>query len=515
MGMEMAVVMQVNNLVQTGPGGGKKDLSGKMTEFGKVMQDVQGNDVKADEGTRAQDVNLLSILAATAMPVVSFSAMPAEVTEQETEAALAGVLAADSLPSDAQEAKNALIMPAAPYVGAEDILTGTAEKDGQRIITLQGNAETSVVTGSNDEIAFSQVQIGANSEIVPNEKQAQSFAGASQANVDLGKLQTQVAADTGEKVQPSVTEQQTFVQPTVRGQFGLKEAEGVKPQQIEFSQQMMQGIKEPVMQQAQANRVDDVSTEAQSVFAALQDKMTLRRDVPLTKAENDAKLNEQVFTGAAEKLKSELPEQTANDEQFNAQSEAKPEVKQSAAEILKTAEKQPLFAGVLEQQGKVSEGTTLNATQETARQSTSLKDPYQVVGQIVNQAKLINFKDRSEMVIKLNPEHLGEMTLRISIDKGGVSAAFHTDNSEVRRLLENSMTQLRTDLANQGFKVDSVDIYAGLDHSLPDGQNGQGGQQREMQQQNRKPQAEQTFFESMEEFSRELESDEDGVDYRV
>lgn len=91
------------------------------------------------------------------------------------------------------------------------------------------------------------------------------------------------------------------------------------------------------------------------------------------------------------------------------------------------------------------------------------QDQFQIRAQIVDQAVLINRGNQeSEMLIRLKPEHLGELTLKVTVNNGVVNANFHSNNSEVRGLLEASLHQLKQDLANAGFKVDSVSISAGL-----------------------------------------------------
>jgi flagellar hook-length control protein FliK len=86
------------------------------------------------------------------------------------------------------------------------------------------------------------------------------------------------------------------------------------------------------------------------------------------------------------------------------------------------------------------------------------------------------------MVIHLKPEHLGDLTLKVSVSStGAVTASFHSDNAQVRAIIENSLVQLRHDLNSQGIKVDDVEVYAGLqDEHLPQGQGQQqawqGGQ---------------------------------------
>lgn len=94
---------------------------------------------------------------------------------------------------------------------------------------------------------------------------------------------------------------------------------------------------------------------------------------------------------------------------------------------------------------------------------TPPEDQYQIKNQIIDQARLINRENQqSEMVIRLKPEHLGDLVLKVTVNNGVVNADFHSNNSEVRSLLEASLHQLKQDLTNAGFKVDSVNISAGL-----------------------------------------------------
>ena len=112
-------------------------------------------------------------------------------------------------------------------------------------------------------------------------------------------------------------------------------------------------------------------------------------------------------------------------------------------------------------------------------------DDFDVPAQIVRQARLIRTAENTQMVIKLNPEHLGELTLRISVSQNGaVNASFHSDNAQVRTIIENSLVQLRQELNNQGLKVENVQVYAGLsEDGLMNGQGGQAWQQNRQQRQ--------------------------------
>ena len=105
---------------------------------------------------------------------------------------------------------------------------------------------------------------------------------------------------------------------------------------------------------------------------------------------------------------------------------------------------------------------------------------YEIPRQIVEQAKLLRTLNDTQMVIRLHPEHLGELTLRVSVgSNGAVQASFHSDNAQVRNVIENSLVQLRQELNNQGLKVDRVGVYAGLtDGQMPQGQGQEAWQQQ-------------------------------------
>lgn len=165
-------------------------------------------------------------------------------------------------------------------------------------------------------------------------------------------------------------------------------------------------------------------------------------------------------------------------------------------------------------------------------QTNQARETYNVPQQIVEQAKLLQRGTDSQMIIKLNPEHLGQLSLKVSVNgNGGVTAAFHTDNAQVRAILETTMTQLKQQLDEQGIKVDNVEVHTGLpDGQLPQDQGQQGFYQQQGQQVRSQQADLQDFEESSENLAAELENSQEnqevvldsqgnqisrGVDYSV
>ena len=129
-------------------------------------------------------------------------------------------------------------------------------------------------------------------------------------------------------------------------------------------------------------------------------------------------------------------------------------------------------------------GTTPAPVQEAAspapaQEAQRPQADYEIPRQIVEQARLLRTLTDTQMVIRLRPEHLGELTLRVAVGRdGAVQASFHSDNAQVRNVIENSLVQLRQELNNQGLKVDRVGVYTGLaDGQMPQGQGQEAWQQ--------------------------------------
>ena len=159
---------------------------------------------------------------------------------------------------------------------------------------------------------------------------------------------------------------------------------------------------------------------------------------------------------------------------------------------------------------------------QTTQDAPETQTDYEVPRQIVEQARLIRSGGDTEMVIHLKPEHLGDLTLKISVtESGAVNASFHSDNAQVRTIIENSLVQLKQELSDQGLKVDSVEVFSGLpDGQLPQGQGQQAWQQGQQGRfaGERKPE---DYAEEVDDLAAaalaqgEESAADDGVDYRI
>lgn len=230
-------------------------------------------------------------------------------------------------------------------------------------------------------------------------------------------------------------------------------------------------------------------------------------------AEADAK--PQIAPAAVKTVSASGETQAAGDDSSALTAESFPPAAQNAAPPPETPAANQVFATLVDQAaGRVNAAeSTFSAA---GNQTASAQDPHNVAQQIVDHARLINRAESSEMVIKLKPEHLGELTLKIVVDSGAVSATFHSPNSEVRAAIEASLPQLKHDMANQGLKVDNVGVYTSLDHFFANDQRH--APQQQMTQTTRRTNGDEAFSDTVATvaaISAQTSSGGTGIDYRI
>jgi len=88
-------------------------------------------------------------------------------------------------------------------------------------------------------------------------------------------------------------------------------------------------------------------------------------------------------------------------------------------------------------------------------------DTQGVIDQIVDKMKVEVKGDMSEIKIQLKPEHLGDVSLKITTQNGIVTAQFVAENQRIREIIEASFNQLRDSLAQQGIQLSQLSVSVG------------------------------------------------------
>lgn len=130
--------------------------------------------------------------------------------------------------------------------------------------------------------------------------------------------------------------------------------------------------------------------------------------------------------------------------------------------------------------------TDMNAiVQELTQQVHHAPDTEQIMRQIMDYMKVQVKADMTQMEIQLHPSSLGNVNVQISAREGVITAQFTAQNETVKAALETQIIQLKETLAEQGVKVEAIEVTI-ASHSFERNLQQNGGQDAEDAQQDKK-----------------------------
>lgn len=457
-----------------------------------LAQAVVGNDVQV------QDLTATDVAAETAGTVedLAQALLDASSSQQNAQAALQSILPQDASKGQAQKTMLAMLSGQNVETEAASDMTAATTQQAPQAQNLQN-----AVQMPQTQTSASMQQLLAQMSPVTDASQTPQQS--------LAELQSLSSLNTANLAQQAQTLSQQIMQaPQMETQAAASAA--------------------PLFQQAAAS-TNDTQTVKTSDFANLlgtdvthasASDLSLTQQVVATPQNGGSSLGDFLNGGSqssgqamAEMLQTsdgtvtvtQLPEEAAFDKAPTAQGDV------------------PAQAGTLTSFSQTLSSIDGTQASQSAQAAQQPQTDYDVPQQIVDQARLIQRGQDTEMVIHLKPEHLGDLTLRVSVGAdGAVNASFHSNNAEVRTIIENTLVQLKQELNNQGIKVDNVGVYAGLaDGGLPQDSGQQSWQQGSSQGQHHSTQESAEAFEDGQELAAALAAQKegnaatDGVDYRV
>jgi len=113
---------------------------------------------------------------------------------------------------------------------------------------------------------------------------------------------------------------------------------------------------------------------------------------------------------------------------------------------------------------KMSEGF-----HETISQAKDVALPYQkslqstVLNQIVDKAALSLKRGKTSIEIRLKPEFLGRLQMKVATEHHQVMIRILTDTPLVKDMINNNMHELRNALQNHGLEINNFDVFVACD----------------------------------------------------
>ncbi|WP_416198039.1 flagellar hook-length control protein FliK [Sporanaerobacter sp.] len=90
----------------------------------------------------------------------------------------------------------------------------------------------------------------------------------------------------------------------------------------------------------------------------------------------------------------------------------------------------------------------------------------EIIKQVLDKGKAVVDENKSEIRIKLKPEILGEVLLKVEVEKGVVVAKAIVDNYRVKELLETNIYQLKEGLEKQGLDIKTFEVQVGTNSNF-------------------------------------------------
>lgn len=118
--------------------------------------------------------------------------------------------------------------------------------------------------------------------------------------------------------------------------------------------------------------------------------------------------------------------------------------------------------------GKISSNSNLDQalvkeasfTEELRKSNATsqAQDRQSVIDQILQQIEVRNFANRTELHLKLNPEYLGELKVKLVHTDDGIRANFETASRTTRKLLRDGEEELKAQATNKGVRMRSMKV---------------------------------------------------------
>lgn len=106
-------------------------------------------------------------------------------------------------------------------------------------------------------------------------------------------------------------------------------------------------------------------------------------------------------------------------------------------------------------------------------------DTLDIMKQVMDYMKIQVKPDMSNLEMQLHPESLGSLQIHVASKGGNITAQFVTQNESVKAALESQMIQLKESFAEQGIKVDAIEVTVQTHQFEQNLEQGRSRQQEE------------------------------------
>jgi flagellar hook-length control protein FliK len=190
--------------------------------------------------------------------------------------------------------------------------------------------------------------------------------------------------------------------------------------------------------------------------------------VEIKSVENQPEESVQKTEDGPDTVKEAKVETQPQENQGEQSSESKEQgTEQAAAVESTTAEQTPgqvdqSFAEMMKVENNI-----IKSAQPMELASARVRLSQNVMNQVLDGTKLqLNPTENGQQIIlKLRPEELGNVDLKLTVDKGVLMAEFNVESQIVKETLESNMADLKQALAEKGYNIEGMQVSVGQEQT--------------------------------------------------
>jgi len=258
-----------------------------------------------------------------------------------------------------------------------------------------------------------------------------------------------LAEMNGEALQPGVSDQQLLKAPTEESKAQ------VQPQMIQPLQDANVETKEAEAKPTLESKVYDILSKE---VAKPMDQKLLQQDAPQVKDQSQA-LNQTSAVLAQSNAENEKQGQQGEKQNSSGDSGQQASLPKFDGSNDLAAQVSALHTGQRSFQSHLGAAAGAAGAARAAKpnaETDAMKDSN--VREVMNQAKYLVTAGGGEMTVKMTPEGMGEVNLKVMLDNGKINIEMNAQDKSVKKMLEESLSDLKSSLASHQMRVEHVKI---------------------------------------------------------
>jgi len=199
--------------------------------------------------------------------------------------------------------------------------------------------------------------------------------------------------------------------------------------------------------------VNDAMTASIPDNIKLQDKGGQKKDIKIKDVQNEPHHKEKADDLLGQSIKKFIAERNTAGQRFSGE-EMKDTLDTIKDEIIKLSEE----SGDVKFPGLSAEASSGRTNIELMKARPVYYSQREVVDQVINKIKVTDADNLKSIEIKLEPEQLGKLTLKVVMENGVLTAKLIAESEKVKAAIESNISELKDSMLEQGINITAVDV---------------------------------------------------------